>query len=530
MRRPGLWVANGHPGDITQMYSWRPGAVAAFYEHLAANGVFDYKAANPNAPVIVRFQHPRNWQQNPEQSAQQLGEFVAARWSELQPLDPYVCFASRLNMHYENGDPNPANQSQYTTPQFYQKCAAWIRRVAEVIKNIAPEMKLVTPPFAFGFNEDGAPGDSGNPAKGWAGYDFLQETVRDYFGNTLTFHALWGYPAGGSVPDWLYEPELSSWYAFRWQRVLNLFKARYGLDVKVIIDEVASFGPADADFTDQLIYYAEQCLSDERVIALTYFLWSDPANNPLYRPNAWVQNVPNLAGHLRRLQEMADIHAIEYSDQAGAADLSGILEGWSPPAAEEAVQPQERPAVADATRTIRVLFEDGSVQTMLLEEYLRSVVPGEMPASWPAEALKAQAVAARSYAQYAIEHPRHHPQADICTTTHCQHYDPAKINPNTDQVIQQTAGQIVLFDGKTVNTVFSARCGGHTRNNEDVWKSGRPVPYLRSVPCPDVGEKHGHGVGFCQHGARVFAGQGRSYAEILKHYYQGVTIGQISNE
>jgi stage II sporulation protein D len=51
------------------------------------------------------------------------------------------------------------------------------------------------------------------------------------------------------------------------------------------------------------------------------------------------------------------------------------------------------------------------------------------------------------------------------------------------------------------------------------------VPYLRGVSCPDKGEKHGHGVGFCQHGARVFATQGRTYEEILKHYYQGITLG-----
>jgi murein DD-endopeptidase MepM/ murein hydrolase activator NlpD len=80
-------------------------------------------------------------------------------------------------------------------------------------------------------------------------------------------------------------------------------------------------------------------------------------------------------------------------------------------------------------RTIRVLSENGTVQVMLLEEYLRGVVPSEMPPQWPMEALKAQAVAARGYAQYTVKHPRHAPTADICTTTHCQHHDPAKINP-----------------------------------------------------------------------------------------------------
>jgi len=163
----------------------------------------------------------------------------------------------------------------------------------------------------------------------------------------------------------------------------------------------------------------------------------------------------------------------------------------------------------------------------LLEEYLRGVVPGEVPAKWPLEALKAQAVASRSYAQYAIEHPRHHPTADICTTTHCQHYDAAKIDDRSDEAIRQTRGLILRYNGSTVNTVFSARCGGHTRNNEDVWTQGRPLPYLRGVSCPDVAEKHGHGVGMCQHGARVFAEQGKTFDQILSHYYQSTQLETI---
>jgi len=532
MRRPGLWVTNGQPNDTSQMFSWRPGAISCFYDHLAANDVFNYKAANPDIPVIVRFQHPRNWLQNPAESARQLGQYVGSKWAELKPLDPYVYFASLLNMHYENGDPNPANQHLYNSAEFYQKHANWVRTTADVIKNIAPEMKLVTPPFAFGFNEDGSPGMNGNPSKGWAGYDFLQETVRDYFDNILTFHALWGYPAGGSVPDWLYEPELSSWYAFRWQRVLKLFETRYNLKTKVIIDEVANFGLSDPDFTDQLIYYAKHCLSDERVIALTYFLWSDPTNNQLYRLNAWLEGVPNLSEHLNRLRNMPDMTLIKSHDDTSAGDLSGIFDDPNIGSLEGILDdysptPEVAPSTGD--RTIRVLFEDGSVHSMPLEEYLRAVVPGEMPPDWSTEALKSQAIAARSYAQYAIEHPRHHPQADICTTTHCQYYNTDKIDPKTDEAIQQTRGIVVLYEGKTVNTVFSARCGGHTRNNEDVWTGGRPVPYLRGVPCPDTGEKHGHGVGFCQHGARVFATQGRTFSEILRHYYQGVTLGPISD-
>lgn len=548
MRRPGLWVANGQPKDTQQMLSWQPGAVACFYQHLAANNVFDYKAANPAISVNVRFQHPRDWQQNPSQSAQTLGIFVASKWPEIQPLEPYVYFASRLNTHYENGDPNPRNQHLYTTPDFYQKYANWVRVTADVIKNRVPEMKLITPPFAFGFNEDGSPDDEGNPIKGWAGYDYLQEVVRDYFDNRLTFQAYWGAPARGSVPEWLYDPELASWYAFRWQRVLTLFQARYGLEARVIIDEAGSFGPSDPDFTDQLIYFAEQCLSDPRIISVNYVLWANPANDPLYNLNSWVDHVPDLAAHLQQLKEMPEVRpdtatAIEdeaeteqhyqddFLDDPFAGSLEGILDEPVPGPPVSTVSPEEsaeRPGdraarEAEPEQKIRVLFKDGHVEVMPLETYIRAVVPGEMPALWPMEALKAQAVASRSYAQYAIEHPKF-PNADICTTARCQHYAPEKMHPRTDQAVQETRGIIALYNGNTANTLFSAHCGGHTRNNEDVW-SGQPVPYLRGVPSPATGPRQGHGVGMCQHGARRLAEQGRTYTEILKHFYQGITLG-----
>lgn len=518
MRRPGLWVANGQPDDTAQMLSWKPGAITCLYHHLAANDIFNYKAANPDAAINVRFAHPRDWQQDLAGSAQRLGQFIAGKWAELEPLDPYVFFACRLNTHYENGDPNPANQRRYTTPEFYQRYALWVRTTADVIKSAVPDMKLVAPPLAFGLNEDGNPDSQGNPTKGWAGYDYLHETIRDYFDGRLAFQGYWGTPALGAVPDWLYEPGLSSWYAFRWQRVLELFENRYQLEAQLIIDEAGSFGPADPDFTDQLIYYAQQCLSDERVISLSYALWANPAKDPLYRSNAWVEHIPDLEHHLERLAAMPDVFIIESLDEAGLIDLSGLAEAvdFEPPVE---VQPATR------ERSIRVLFEDGHVETMLLETYLRAVVPAEMPASWPIEAVKAQAIASRSYAQYAIEHPKF-PNADICTTTQCQHYDPAKIHAKSDRAIAETRGIVLRHEGQTINAVFSANCGGHTRNNEDVWQ-GRPEIYLRGVSCPDTGDKSGHGVGLCQYGARALARSGQTHEQILEHYYQGAVLGSI---
>lgn len=493
MRRPGLWVANGHPGNTASaMLSWRPAAITCFYDYLGFNNIFNYKAANPDVQIIVRFQHPLNWQKDPNFYARQLGEQVASKWNDLKRLDPYVYFANEMNLHYENGDQNAGNQAQYTTPQFYQKYAGWVRMTAEVIKNIVPEMKLVTPPFAFGHHEDGAPDNNGVPTEGWAGYDYLYETVRDYFDNILTFHSYWGH-GGGSVRDWLYNPELSSWYAFRWRRVLKLFENRYNIKARMIIDEAGNFGAADPDFTDQIMYHAHQCLSDARVLAVTYFLWLDPTNSPGNLPNSWAQKVLNLSDHLNRLKNMPEVPVTTGGEETQT--------------------------------TIRVLFDDGTVRTMPVEEYLRAVVPAEIPALWHAEAVKAQAVASRSYAQYAIKNPRH-PNADICTNpAHCQNYDPGRIHPKSDEAIQATRGIVARYNGETINALFSANCGGHTLGNEDVF-GGSPLPYLRGVPCPDKGEKRGHGVGFCQYGARAFAGQGRTFEQIIKHYYTGVTLGQ----
>jgi hypothetical protein len=453
--------------------------------------VYGYKTANPEAPAIVRFQHPLNWLQDPVASAQQHGRYVASKWSEIQGLDPYVYFANELNLHYENGDPDPANQPFYETPEFYQNYANWVRMTADVIKNLVPDMKLVTPPFAFGHNEDGIPDDNGNPQLGWAGYDYLNEVVNEYFNNILTFHAYWG-SATGSVPAWLYDPEQSSWYAFRWRRVLKLFQTRYEIKARMIIDEAGNFGASDPDFTDQIIYHARECLQDGRVICVTYFLWYDPTNSPGNLPNSWVQRARNLLDHVNRLKNMPDVE---------------IIDGPASPA-----------------RTIRVLFDDGAVRVMPLEEYLRAVVPAEMPALWSIEAVKAQAVASRSYAQYAIEHPRH-PNADICTRSgHCQNYDPARIHPRSDEAIRETANLVALYNGRTANALFSANCGGHTLNNEDVFK-GTPVPYLRGVACPVKAEIRGHRVGMCQYGARALAEAGQSYHNIIRHYYTGVTIG-----
>ena len=491
MRRPGIWVANGSPSDPAKMLSWRPGALTAFFDYLGPNRVLPYKQQHPEAVVIVRFQHPHNWQEDIGASARRLSDMVISKWPEIRDLDAYVYFCNEMNLHYENGDPNPGNQPRYETPEFYRRYADWVRIVADRIKQKYPQMKLVTPPFAFGHHEDGAPDDYGNPTEGWAGYDYLADTVRSHFNNIITFHAYWGH-AGGSVRDWLYDPRLSSWYAFRWRRVLKLFEQRYGIQAKVIIDEAGNFGASDHDFTEQVIYYARQTLADPRVIALTFFLWQDPTRSPGNLPNSWVDRCRNLDNHVARLAAMPDVEIAPLQP--------------SPPG-----------------KAIRVLMPDKTVRVMELEEYLRGVVAAEMPHTWPLEALKAQAVAARSYAMAAIARPRHHPEADVCTTTHCQAYNEARINSNCDLAVRQTRGQVILYNNQLATAYYCANCGGHTLGNETVW-GGPPLPYLRPVPCINPGPKKGHGVGMCQWGAHDMAMRGDNYEAILKHYYTGIRL------
>jgi len=119
-----------------------------------------------------------------------------------------------------------------------------------------------------------------------------------------------------------------------------------------------------------------------------------------------------------------------------------------------------------------------------LETYLRGVVPAELSGTlYPElEALKAQAVAARTYVYYNRNQFRSM-GFDICATQSCQVYKGVSVEQElTDQAIRETAGEILTHNGKPINALFTAICGGHTEDVEHVF-SGDPVPYLRGVPC-----------------------------------------------
>lgn len=114
-----------------------------------------------------------------------------------------------------------------------------------------------------------------------------------------------------------------------------------------------------------------------------------------------------------------------------------------------------------------------------VEEYLRGVVPEEMSPSFHAEALKAQAVAARSFTLK----NRHRHQAegfDLCATTHCQFFGGAdSAHALTDEVIKSTRGEILLMGGQIVDTNFHTDSGGWTESVAEVW--GSYSPHLQAV-------------------------------------------------
>lgn len=109
-----------------------------------------------------------------------------------------------------------------------------------------------------------------------------------------------------------------------------------------------------------------------------------------------------------------------------------------------------------------------------IEDYLKGVVPREMPASWHMEALKAQAIVARSYAMNT---------SVLSNTTSSQVYGGySSEHERTNAAIQQTEGLVVKYNGKIVQTFFHSTSGGRTANVWDVWNSNQSTyPYLASV-------------------------------------------------
>jgi stage II sporulation protein D len=269
------------------------------------------------------------------------------------------------------------------------------------------------------------------------------------------------------------------------------------------------------------------------------------------------------------------------------------------------------------TMQVRVRQEGGRIASMALEDYVAAVLAAESSNFRSGEALKAMAVAARTYAMYFRDRHRGG-RFDFCDTTHCQDLRRGRVTPQFVRAAEETAGQLLWFDGSPAATYYHANCGGVTEAAHELW--GRHHPYLvrrqdpycrlagnpswesaysknlvrkvlagrgldapeslddvqvtertssgraarlmligervvavpaavfrlamqrslgwRSLPsesfsvraAPDKlifhGRGAGHAVGLCQDGAERMGRAGKSFAEILTHYYPGTVLAR----
>ncbi|MDD3853628.1 MAG: stage II sporulation protein D [Syntrophomonadaceae bacterium] len=264
------------------------------------------------------------------------------------------------------------------------------------------------------------------------------------------------------------------------------------------------------------------------------------------------------------------------------------------------------------------LSEQHQVIELPLEEYIIGTVAAEMPANFELEALKAQAVCARTYALRKIIENHSYPlNADLSDDIYsCQAYCPYeefkrrhgdkqdKLWNKVALAVNATRGEVMLYDGKLIDALYHSTCGGCTADAEEVW--GNSVPYLKAVKCQycmqsrfynskqniswndlrkqlNLKERiyeikiipyrpagrareviingrhfsassvrhdldlpstwwqfktnsngiiinsrgYGHGVGMCQYGANGLAISNKSYEQILRKYYTGVSLEKI---
>lgn len=167
---------------------------------------------------------------------------------------------------------------------------------------------------------------------------------------------------------------------------------------------------------------------------------------------------------------------------------------WSEP--ERRVEPMAT-EVTTGTETnsmeISVLMEDGTVSRMELDDYLTGVVLAEMPASFEKEALKAQAVVARTYTLRANGGKSKHEAAAVCTDSACcqayrspddylQAGGSAENLEKVSSAVEETENLVLLYDGELIEATYFSCSGGSTEDAVAVW--GTDVPYLKATSSP----------------------------------------------
>lgn len=176
----------------------------------------------------------------------------------------------------------------------------------------------------------------------------------------------------------------------------------------------------------------------------------------------------------------------------------------------------------------------GEIEEMDLDKYLYGVVSSEMPASFEEEALKAQAVVARTYTIYKITNGSKHENADICDDSACcqawiskeerlQKWNEDERESNWAKIVNavdSTKGKIITYEGKPINAFFHSNSGGITETASNVW-GGKDEPYLQAVETS--GESN-----YTQYSSELIITK-EEFIEKIKQYHSNFEI-DFSNE
>ena len=177
---------------------------------------------------------------------------------------------------------------------------------------------------------------------------------------------------------------------------------------------------------------------------------------------------------------------------------------------------------------LEIGVSEGALQPVVvmdLEVAVASVVAAESQPGAPVEALKAQAIIARSF--YVAAH-RRHAAFDFCDTTHCQFLRaPPRASQAAARATVATRGLILAWHGAPVAALYSAHCGGRTRIPGRAEPGDYPYFAVQCSSCARGsrrGATDGHGIGLCQTGAAAMAASGAGFRAILEHYYPNTVL------
>ena len=172
------------------------------------------------------------------------------------------------------------------------------------------------------------------------------------------------------------------------------------------------------------------------------------------------------------------------------------------------------------------------INVVNIDDYVKGVLPYEMSPKWPLEALKAQAVCARTYAAQQSKHYKSY-RFDVCNTTDCQvYYGTQNASALTDQAAEETSGIVALYQGQPAELYYYSSNGGASENSENVWTKALPYltgkydPYEAMVSIPG----YSYSVTYtCDQLTRVLQQKGYSIGSVKDVRITGTTaVGNVS--